>query len=143
VFATVGFDCSGLMRLQADHVYEIFGCCALTESRYFNLNLLIELIISSGEMQRLFKDTVSNYNQVWDLHGIKTTCFSRYRHLKSQKMVSELVFRERRDDGTYHLKYYTPFRMDETFQDQIPKFFSMTEKKLKRRAIDHAYKRHS
>lgn len=108
VFATVGFHHSELFRLKSDRIFENYGFTIPSE-KYPNINRLLMLAICCEEMKGILRNTASRVNRVYQMNGLKTTCLSKYRKVKSNNGLLRIIKSEKMKDGVYKLMYDTPF----------------------------------
>lgn len=108
VFATVGFHHSELFRLKSDRIFENYGFTVPSE-KYPNMNRLLMLAICCEEMKNILRSTASRVNRVYEMKGLKTTCLSKYRKVKSNSGILRVIKSEKMKDGVYKLMYDTPF----------------------------------
>jgi len=122
IFATVGFHSSELFRMDSTRVFENYGfTCPST--KYPNINRLLMLFITCKEMKKVMTGSMSNVNRVYDLRGLKTTCLSKYRKVKLNNGLMNIIKKEKLPDGMYKLMYDTDFH-DYDFKGAINKFLT-------------------
>ena len=121
IFATVGLHMASLMRLQEKHVFEVFGF-TVPHKKYDNINRLLMMCLTSVETKnRLYAGTRLKNNPLVELEGLKTTCLSKYRKVKLNNGVLDIVKKEKLDNGMYRLVYVAKFRND-SYQDCIRRY---------------------
>jgi len=108
VFATVGFHTSELFRLRSTRVFENYGFNAPSK-RHPRINRLMMMLITCKEMEGVLRKDVSKVNRVYDLKGLRTTCLSKYRKVKSNNGILKVEKREKMKDGVYKIMYDTDF----------------------------------
>lgn len=108
IFATVGFLHSELFRLKSDRVFQMFGFTP-GNKKYKQLNRLLLLAITCEEMKAILVNNSSRVNRVYDLKGLKTTAFSRYRKTKINSGILKVIKSEALKEGGYKLMYDTDF----------------------------------
>lgn len=67
------------------------------------------LAICCEEMKAILRNTASRVNRVYQMNGLKTTCLSKYRKVKSNNGLLRVIKSEKMKDGVYKLMYDTPF----------------------------------
>ena len=108
IFATVGFHSSDLFRLKSDRIFENYGF-TIPSQKYPGINRLLMLTICCEEMRNIIRDSASRINRVYQMNGLKTTCLSKYRKVKSNNGLLRVIKSEKMKDGVYKLLYDTPF----------------------------------
>lgn len=103
VFSVVGFMTSKLFRLQQDKIFENFGF-SVSSKRYPHANRLLMLMITSKEMGAVLRRTTSKVNRYYKLTGMKTTCLSKYRSIKTHQGILERISREQLPNGLYKIQ---------------------------------------
>ncbi len=136
VYSVVGFMVGGCLKLKTDKAYENFGF-SVANYKYPHENRLLMLMITSKDMQKVFHDTISSKNRIYTINGIKTTCLSTKRSIKTHRGILNRVFREKLPNGFYRIQAETNWH-DRTFQETLRQFLKEEEEfdKNKKREYD-------
>lgn len=103
VFSTVGFHLGDLLRMKTTFAFENFGFSVYVP-HYPHTNRLLMLMITCREMGEVLKRSMSQQNRVYDLQGIRTTCLSKYRTIKTHRGILERTHREMLPNGMYKIQ---------------------------------------
>lgn len=106
VFSCVGFTTSKLFRLQTNYIFENYGF-SVPSKKYPRNNRLLMMMITSEEMGRVIRNTTSNKNRFYSLEGMKTTCLSKWRSIKTHQGILERTHREQMPNGMYKIQAST------------------------------------
>lgn len=125
VFATVGFMTTALFRLESDRVFENYGFSAPVKGMP-RANRLLMMAITSREFGDVIRRHASRVNRIYRLNGLRTTCLSKYRKVKLNNGILDVLSCERIRDGKpnggmYKILYDTDFH-DMTFAQVVAKF---------------------
>ena len=121
VFSTCGFTTSKLFRLQQDKVFENFGF-SISSQKYPQSNRLLMLMITSKEMGDVIRNTTSSKNRIYILKGMRTTCLSKYRSIKTHQGILKRIEREQLPNGIYKILAETEYH-DRNFAETMKIFF--------------------
>lgn len=119
VVGACGFHAAEVRRMTTDRIFEVFAFNKIIK-KYPLLNRLIMMWICSTEMQKTLMGTCFKTNRLFDLRGVKTTCLSKYRKVKLNNGLLEVVSREKWN-GMYKIVYDTAFH-DRDFKQCIIDF---------------------
>lgn len=113
LFATCGLHTEKLFRMVEEHVFEAFGF-ATPHAYYPNLVRLLMMCLTSEEFKRrCFAAPKFRKMAFISFKGIKTTCLSRYRKVKLNNGILEIIHREKTEEtGMYRIIYRADFRRD-------------------------------
>src|SRR3989338_3989211 len=117
VFSTCGFTTSKLFRLQTDYVFENFGF-SVSLKKYPQSNRLLMMVLTSKEFGNVIHRTASNKNRIYNLTGMKTTCISKYRSIKTHQGILERINRETMQNGLYKIQAETKWH-DRDFKETL------------------------
>lgn len=131
VFSTCGFTTSKLFRLQTDYVFENFGF-SVSHKEYPHANRLLMLMITSKEFKDVIYHKASNKNRIYNLNGLKTTCLSKYRSIKTHQGILHRMTRELMPNGMYKITAGTTWH-NRDFKETLKVF--LEENKLGRKIL--------
>lgn len=120
LFGVTGFHLGELRRLQSTTIFEVFGFNAQLKN-YENANRLLMMVIMSREFMDYVKDCAKT-NRFFDIERFKTTCISKYRKVKVNNGLLEIVKREKMDNESYKILYMADIRektVDETLKEYL------------------------
>lgn len=117
IFSTCGFTTSKLFRLQTDYVFENFGF-SVSLKEYPQSNRLLMMMLTSREFGDVLRRTASNKNRIYNLTGMKTTCISKYRSIKTHQGILERINRETMPNGLYKIQAQTKWH-DRDFKQTL------------------------
>ena len=104
LFSVAGFNTSFIRRMQDDYVFENF-CFSTAHDKYENINRLSMLFLISDEFKNFLWKKVLNGSLYVSLRALRTTCLSRYRKVKLNNGILDLLKCEKEENGTYKLLY--------------------------------------
>jgi len=119
VYSVVGFTMSHVNRFQSDKAFENYGFSVFVK-RYPHTNRLLMLAITCKSMKDVLRSLISK-NRLYSLNGVKTTCLSKYRTIKTHHGILNRISRETLPNGMYKIQAETDFH-DITFDGVIKKF---------------------
>lgn len=125
VYSTVGFMLNGCFRLQTDKVYETFGF-SVPNTKYPHENRLLMMMITCSEMKKVLHDSTSKKNRIYSMNGLKTTCLSTRRSIKTHHGILNRVLREKLPNGSYRIQAETNWH-DRTFSETLKAFLKEEE----------------
>lgn len=117
VFSTCGFTTSKLFRLKSEYVFENFGF-SVSLKKYPQSNRLLMMMLTSKEFGEVIRNTTSNKNRIYNLIGMKTTCISKYRSIKTHQGILERISRETLPNGLYKIQAQTKWH-DRDFKETL------------------------
>ena len=125
VFSTVGFTTSKLFRLQTDYIFENFGFSVSVDA-YPHANRLLMMMITCKEMGDVIHKTTSSKNRIYNLTGMRTTCLSKYRSIKTHQGILDRLSREQMPNGMYKIQAGTKWH-DRDFSETLKIFLKENE----------------
>jgi len=124
ITSTVGFHHSELFRMKTDKVFEVYGF-STHSNIYPRLNRLLMILITCEGFRQVVENQMSVKNRLYDLKGLKTTCMSKYRDVKSNSRLLFITKRIQLKNGFYKTLYETNF-WEHDFKEGVKRF--LTEK---------------
>jgi len=103
--------------LQTDYVFENFGF-SVSLKKYPQSNRLLMMVLTSKEFGNVIHRTASNKNRIYNLTGMKTTCISKYRSIKTHQGILERINRETMPNGLYKIQAETKWH-DRDFKETL------------------------
>jgi hypothetical protein len=111
LFSTTAFFLADIFQLKSNMIFESFGF-SVPSKKYQNINRLLMLCMCSGEFkEKLLKQNIMQKNKLFEIRGLRTTCLSKYRKVKLNNGILELVSREKMKNNMYKLVYESPFQI--------------------------------
>jgi hypothetical protein len=120
VFATIGLLTNGLFRLQSDRFLQQFAMNAPLDG-HPKANRLVAMCLTTTEFGRYLRATASKMNRAYEIKGMQTTFFSKFRKAKLNNGIMTVTKREKLKGGMYKIVYDAELR-DETFKDALKKY---------------------
>lgn len=130
VFGSVLLMASDVGRLAGDQLGLTSGF-TVPSNVYRRPNRLMTWCLTAQQFEDVFRGTTGK-NRFYELRGVKTTVFSKYRKSKAANGIWSVRDRERLPNGTYKLHMEADFRRDETFKDALKRFLD-EEAEIERR----------
>ena len=127
VFAALGFWTDHLRRINTDYLFEQFGMCARIGDDPMPTRLMMLAITSQAFKEKVI-DLCGPRNRYFEMNGLRTVCLSKYRKVKHNTGIFDLLEREKLPNGLYKLTYQIDFRPD-TFSDVIARYLKETAEK--------------
>lgn len=122
LFSTTAFFLADIFQLKSNMIFESFEF-SVPSKKYPNINRLLMLCMCAGEFkEKLLKQNIMQKNKLFEIRGLRTTCLSKYRKVKLNNGILELVSREKMKNNMYKLVYETPFVKGKTFQDCVKQY---------------------
>jgi hypothetical protein len=122
VFGSVLLMASDVGRLAGDQLGLTSGF-TVPSNVYRRTNRLLNWCITAQQFEDVFRGTTGK-NRYYELRGVKTTVFSKYRKTKANNGIWTVRDRERQPNGTYKIHYEADFRKGGTFKDAVKRFLA-------------------
>lgn len=137
VAMTFGLHSANLRMLKTEDIFEVFGF-SVSLQKYPTINRLLMLAITCEEFKQLILKggLLGVKNQLFTLKGLKTTCISKYRKVRLNNGILQIIKREKMKNGNYKIVYRTDFYKGRTFADCIRIFLDENNKKETERGAE-------
>jgi len=116
VFGICGFHLEKLRGFKSDKIFETYGFNA-TLKRYSNSNRLLMMLLTCREFEKSIFE-FSGKGRTFSCSGIRTTCLSKYRKVKSNNGLLIVTDREKMSNDMYKIHYETNWH-ERTYSDCI------------------------
>lgn len=97
--------------------FENYGF-SVPNKKYSRINRLLMMMITSKEFAEVIRQTTSNKNRFYQLDGLKTTCLSKLRSIKTHQGILERTSREKMPNGMYKIQASTKWH-DRDFKETL------------------------
>lgn len=122
IYSVCGFHTTKLFGMQSTRVFENFGFSVPLKSNPHS-NRLLMMLITSTEFGEVIRKTTSKVNRIYDLRGLRTTCLSKYRSIKTHRDIlnresRKLIPEGNPNAGMYHIVADADFH-NHTFKETL------------------------
>lgn len=120
VFGVCGFHLEKLRGFKSNYIFETYGF-NMPLSGDSTIHRVLMLFLTCRDFEKTI-GTFSGRTRTFTAKGIRTTCLSKYRKVKSNNGLFEITFRERMPNGMYKIQYQTDWH-EMTFADCITRYY--------------------
>jgi len=135
IFGIVGLHTGHLRRMEegSEYVFETYGFNAPMK-KYPTANRLLMMAITCQEFLKgqIMRHALKT-NRIFEIQGFRTTCLSRYRKVKLNNGLLDVVKREKMKNGLYKIMYECKF-YDRTYADCVQLFLRELQERENARA---------
>jgi len=125
IYSVCGFHTTKLFSMQSTRIFENFGFSVPLKNNPHS-NRLLMMMITSKDFGEVIKKTTSGVNRIYNLKGLRTTCLSKYRTIKTHRGIlnresRELIPAGSPNAGMYHIVADADFH-NHTFKETLKWF---------------------